>query len=252
MTATMLSSWGFSAARTTVSLLVSGLWNNVAKLALPVAALACLAVQGEVTARRLLAAAAGVAGLLATALVLWLLLRSERSACRLGERAAAATNRLRAVAGRSPVAGWERATSKFRARTVLLLRERWIQLSLLTLVSHLSLFLVLLLALRHMGVAQHEVDWAEALAVFSFARLLTAVPITPGGVGVVEVALVAGLSAAGGDTAQVVAAVLAFRTLTWVVPIPLGLLTYLYWRSNTSWRREPGQAPRTALVPETS
>ncbi|MCW2614108.1 MAG: putative Phosphatidylglycerol lysyltransferase [Frankiales bacterium] len=250
-TAAMLASWGFSRARTTVSLLVSGLWNNVAKLALPVLALAWLALRGDATPGRVAAAVAGVTGLLAIAFLLWAVLRSEASARRLGRSAEVLVSRLRSVLGRTPVTGWDRATTKFRARTVLLLQARWGRLTLVTLVSHLSLFLVLLLALRHVGVSEQEVATAEALAVFAFARLLTAVPITPGGVGVVEVALVTGLDAAGGGDAQVVAAVLAFRALTYVLPVPLGLLTYLYWRGSTAWRREPGQAPRTSLVPET-
>ena len=62
-------------------------------------------------------------------------------------------------------------------------------------VSHLSLYLVLLLALRHIGVSNDDVDWAEVLAVFAFARLVTAIPLTPVGIGVVELALVAGSSA---------------------------------------------------------
>jgi len=89
------------------------------------------------------------------------------------------------------------------------------------------------------------------LAVFSFARLITAIPLTPGGLGIVELALITGLSAAGGDRAEVTAAVLVFRALTYVLPIPLGLATYIFWRRNTSWRRPPGAAPRTPLVPET-
>jgi uncharacterized protein (TIRG00374 family) len=121
-----------------------------------------------------------------------------------------------------------------------------------TLISHLSLFLVLLLALRHIGVSPGEVSTVEALAVFSFARLVTAIPITPGGLGLVEVALITGLAAAGGPRAEVAAAVLIFRALTYVVPIPLGLLCYLYYKRNRSWRREPGAAPRTVLVPESS
>ena len=36
---------------------------------------------------------------------------------------------------------------------------------------------------------------AEALAVFAFARLLTAIPFTPGGLGVIELALITGLAA---------------------------------------------------------
>lgn len=250
MSATMLRSWGFSPSRVTVSVLVSGLWNTLAKLGLPVVAMVCLAVQGDVTAGRLVAAAGGVAGLVAAVLVLWAVIGSERAARRLGLIAARVVTRLRGLVGRGPVTGWDRATTKFRARTALLLRARWLVLSVVTLASHLALFAVLLLALRHAGVSQQEVSWVEALAVFAFARLLTAVPITPGGVGVVEVALVAGLVRAGGANAEVVAAVLVFRALTYVVPVPLGLLTYLFWRRDRVWRRAPGGAPRTDLVPE--
>jgi uncharacterized protein (TIRG00374 family) len=95
---------------------------------------------------------------------------------------------------------------------------------------------VLLAALRLTGVSEGSVGWAEVLAVFAFARLVTAIPITPGGVGVVELALITGLTRAGGDDAGVVAAVLLHRLLTFVLPIAIGGLTYLYWRRNRSWR----------------
>ena len=77
--------------------------------------------------------------------------------------------------------------------------------------------------------------------------LLTAIPFTPGGLGVVELALITGLAAAGGPRAEVAAAVLIFRALTYVLPIPIGLGSYVFWRHNRSWRREPNTAPRTAL-----
>ena len=83
----------------------------------------------------------------------------------------------------------------FRSRTLLLLRARWGRITVATLISHLSLFLVLLLSLRFVGVTDSQVSWAETLAIFAFARLLTAIPLTPGGLGVVELALITGLAA---------------------------------------------------------
>jgi uncharacterized protein (TIRG00374 family) len=246
----MFWSWGFSKSRSSVSLLVSGVWNNFAKLGMPVLALALLALQGTPGAGRLAAALAGLAGLVVAVGALVLLLYSEVTARRFGLAAGRAASGLLRLVRRPPVHGWELATVKFRDRTVLLLRKRWLWLTLATVVSHASLYLVLLLALRAVGVSQQEVGWAEVLAVFSFARLLTAIPITPGGLGVVEVALIAGITAAGGPPAQVAAAVLVFRALTYVLPIPIGLVTYIVWRRNRSWRREPGGAPRTELVPE--
>jgi uncharacterized protein (TIRG00374 family) len=84
-------------------------------------------------------------------------------------------------------------------------------------------------------VPDQQVGWAEVLAVFAFARLVTAIPITPGGVGVVELALITGLTRGGGDDAAVVAAVLLYRVLTYLVPIVLGAGTYVYWRRKRSW-----------------
>ena len=188
----------------------------------------------------------------AVVVLLGLLLHSRESAARIGIAAGRVASALRRPFGRPPVAGWDRATTKFRDRTVLLLRARWHWLTLATVVSHLSLFAVLLVALRAVGVDPEQVSAVEALAVFAFARLLTAVPFTPGGLGVIELALITGLAAAGGDRALVAAAVLVFRGLTYVLPIPLGVGAYLFWRHDRSWRRAPNSAPRTPLVPETT
>jgi uncharacterized membrane protein YbhN (UPF0104 family) len=252
LTYAMNTSWGFSRSRTSVSLLISGLWNNFAKLGLPVLALVLLAFSGTPTAGRLVAGLLGVCALTASVVLLGLLLRSEAAAAGIGNGAARAASAVRRLAGRGPVTGWDRATTKFRRRTILLLRARWHWITLTTVVSHLSLFLVLLLSLRFVGVEADQVSLAEALAVFAFARLLTAIPFTPGGLGVIELALITGLAAAGGPRALVAAAVLVFRALTFVLPIPIGLGTYVFWRRNRSWRREPGTAPRTELVPEST
>ena len=135
------------------------------------------------------------------------------------------------------------ATTRFRTKTVGLLRTRWLSLTMAILVSHLSLFVVLLLALRATGVSEGAVGWAEVLAVFAFVRLLSAVPLTPGGLGVVELALTAGLVSAGGDRAEVVAAILVYRGLTYLMPVPFGALTYLAWRRTTVGR------PAAAVTP---
>jgi uncharacterized membrane protein YbhN (UPF0104 family) len=237
MSYSMYSSWGFSRSRSSVSLLAAGVWNNFAKLAMPVLALALLAFTGGGGGSgRIIAGALGIAGLVGAVTVFTLLLRSKESARRIGLGAARVASTLLRTLRRPPVHGWELATMKFRDRTILLLRARWIRITFTTLVSHLSLFLVLLLALRHVGVSESEVGWVEALAAFALVRLLSAFPITPGGLGVVELGLAAALVLAGGEEAQVVAAVLVFRVLTFVLPIPIGALTWWLWRRGTWYR----------------
>jgi putative heme transporter len=237
----MLASWGYSRSRATTAMLVSGVWNSLVKLSLPVLALALLALQGSVSPRRISAALVGIAGLAATITVFALLLRSQKLAHLFGLIGGRVASRLLGLVGRPPVAGWELATTKFRARTMALLQGRWAPITAATLVSHLSLYLVLLVSLRQVGVGEAEVAWTQALAVFAFARLATAVPFTPSGVGVVEAVLITGLVAAGGDREQVTAAVLVYRALTWALPILLGVGCWLWWHQS-----QLRSQPRTA------
>src|SRR3954452_4102555 len=156
LTYAMNSSWGFSRSRTSVSLLVSGLFNNFAKLGLPVLALALLLFTSPPTPGRVLAGALGLAGLVAACVLLWFVLRSRESAGRLGIRLGRIVSALLRPFHRGPVEGWDKALMKVRDRTVLLLRARWHWLPLATVVSHLSLFVVLLLALRFCGVSSEQ------------------------------------------------------------------------------------------------
>ena len=238
VSAAMLRSWQFRRSLVTLALLVSGIWNNLAKLVLPLFALTVLALEGDVSAGRVVGAVLGVVALLACVAVFALMLRSEQAAVRLGLLSQRAANAVLRLLRRPAAEGWEIATSRFREKTIGLLRRRWLPLTVATVVSHLSLYAVLLLALRHVGVGERDVGWAEVLAVFAFVRLLSAVPITPGGLGVVELALTAGLVAAGGPRAGVVAAILVYRALSYLLPVPLGVLTYVWWRRVTGRRAE--------------
>jgi len=243
LTYSMLSSWGFSKSRSTLSVLVTGIWNNITKLGMPILALAILALQGEPGGGRLVAAVLGLAGLVGAVTVFALILHSEDFARRAGLVGQRLMSSLRRVARRGPVDGWDDAVVTFRRRVIGLVRHRWVALTVSTIVGHLSLYAVLLVTLRAMGVSDAEVPWAEVLAAFAFARLLTAIPLTPGGMGIIELALITALTEAGGDDAEVVASVLIFRLLTYVLPIAFGALTYLYWRRNRSWRNSAPPMP---------
>ncbi|HEX2272844.1 MAG TPA: YbhN family protein [Acidimicrobiales bacterium] len=248
MTYAMYSSWGFPRSESTLAILVSGVWNTFMKLGLPVLALALLALSGDANVARVTAGLVGIGALLGGIGVFWLMLRSDAMARRVGDRAGAVVSTLRRVVRRPPVTGWGEGAVRFRSQTIRLLRRSWVRLTVGGLVSHLSLFLVLLLTLRHVGVSEREVGWIEVLAAFAFVRLLSALPITPGGVGVVELGLTAALVAAGGDRAKVVAAVLVFRGLTYLLPVPVGVVCYAIWRRRSSWRKAPEPEPPPAPV----
>jgi uncharacterized protein (TIRG00374 family) len=229
-TSAMYSSWGFPGPAIARAVVVTGVWNTFVKLGMPVVALAILAVTDEAGAGLVTAAAAGVLVLALAVGVFALMLHSDELARRVGHVLTVVASGLLRLVRRGPVADWGAAAVRFRRDTIGLLREKWVPLTASTLVSHISLYVVLLVALRDVGVSEQEVSWAEVLGAFAFVRLLTALPITPGGVGVVELGLTAALVVAGGDQAEVVAAVLVFRGLTYLVPVPFGALTYVMWR----------------------
>jgi uncharacterized protein (TIRG00374 family) len=238
----MLDSWGFPRSRSTLAILVSGVWNTLVKFALPVLALALVAMQGNASGRRVAAGATGL-GLLIVALVGFVLVfGNARVATRAGDLAGRVASRVRRVLRRPPVQGWGAATVVFRASAAGMLRVRWPWITVAAVVSHLSLYLVLLVTLRHVGVDNVDVSWAEVLAVFALARLVTVVRFTPGGAGAVEAVLIGGLVAAGGDPAEVAAGVVVFRALTWLLPIPIGAAAYLGWRRSTAARARAASA----------
>ncbi len=245
VTMAMQRSWGIPVASTALATVVSGIWNNFVKLGLPVVALALLAISGGAGAALTTAAIIGLGVLIAAIVLFALLLRSEVMAARIGILAGRVASAVRRPLRLRPVEHWDDRAVVFRADIVALLQRRWLLITVTTLVSHLSLFTVLLVALRHVGVSNDDVDWQHVLAAFAFVRLLSAIPITPGGLGLVELGLTASLGSGlpDGTKNQIAAAVLLFRALTWLAPIPLGVGCWLFWRSNSSWRRSPEERP---------
>ena len=240
VTYAMYSSWGFTKAQFALAAVVSGVWNNFAKLGMPVLALALLALEGGITAGRILSAVAGIGALIASIVIWGLFLYKSSLARRIGAFFGRMVSRMRGWIRKPPVSDWGQAAVKFRAEALGLLRTRWLRLTVATLISHISLYIVLLITLRHVGVGEDVLSWIQVLAVFTFVRLISALPITPGGVGVVELGLTVGLQLAANLDAvdsTIAAAVLVFRTITFVLPIPLGAIAYLFWRGNTSWRK---------------
>ena len=236
VTAAMYRSWGFDRSTTGIAIVITGIWNNLVKLGLPLLALTFLAVQGDAGTARLTASVAGACALAAATVGIIVVLRSDTGARRAGAFAERVASCARRIMRRPRVTGWGDSASQLRGRARDIVRESWGRLTLATVVSQLSLYLVLLLALRGVGISGSSIGWAEVLAAFTFVRLLSALPLTPGGVGVVELGLTGALVAAGGDRGRVVAAVLVFRALTYLAPIALGAVTYVVWRRRTAWR----------------
>ena len=243
----MLRSLGFAARDVGRAVTLTGLWNQFANLLYPILALFLLTAAGGESALLAITAFVGVAvfGVAVGALVL--VLAGDRTATDVGDLAARLRNLSHGKVGRGPVSWGGPSFERFRQDAVDLLRRRWHVLTLATLAGSITVFLVLLVSLRALDVPSTEVTVVEAFAAWALVRLIGSIPITPGGIGIVELGLTAALIGFGGNNAGVVAAVLVFRFLTMVPTLILGLLSAATWRRHERvMAQSPGRGRSSA------
>jgi putative heme transporter len=220
----LLRRWGFATRDIGRAVTLVSLWNQFANLSYPIIAVFLLTAFGGDSALLATAAFVGVAVLVVAMAMLAVVLASDRRATDLGDATARLASWARGRLGRDPVLWGGPSFGRFRRDSLSLLRRRWHVLTLATYAGTLTVFLVLLASLRAVGVDGSEVSLAEAFAAWSLARILGSVPITPGGIGVVELGLTGALLGFGGANAGVVATVLVYRFLTMVPTVALGLV----------------------------
>jgi uncharacterized membrane protein YbhN (UPF0104 family) len=249
LTYSILDSWGFPGTSIALYVAVTGLWNILTKLGLPLLALVLLALSGHLTTGYIVGAVVGAAVLGAAVFLLALVFKSERLAIRIGERLGRAMSWVRRLLRKPPVTGAGQGAARFRRDTIALAEHRWFRLTWTTVLSQVALFIVLLLALRHMGISEADVSTTEAFAVYAFSRSLSVIAPTPGGVGFIDLGYIGGLAVFdSAEKAQIVAAVLLFRALTFGIQIPLGGITYVIWRVKSDWRRPADAAAQRERV----
>jgi putative heme transporter len=228
----MLRSWKFPPSAVTLAVAIAGLWNQLANLAFPVVALALLTLENESHPALTTAALVGVAVLVVAFTGFALVLSRAERARRIGNLASRLANRALAVVRRGPVSWGGESFARFRSQALGLLRRRWHVITLATLAGHLTVFVLLLVCLRVTGVSSTEVTGIEAFAAWALVRILGVLPLTPGGVGIVEVGLSGALVAFGAPNAEAVAATLLYRVLTVLPTLALGLLSAATWRTH--------------------
>lgn len=216
----MTRRWGFSSAAFGGFLAVTTLINVVAKLGVVAVALALTPIANTATALPI-----GRTSLLlipvvvALAAVSWFL-----------TSAAAATTAGRGLDRVVRVTGkhtrLEQSLPGLRESVLRVVRHGWRPMTG-GMLAYLVLQLVLLWLCFHLlGTALSPAVLITGLAV---ERLLTLIPITPGGAGVVEVGTTAALVAMGGDPAAVTAGMVLFRGFTYLLEIPVGGVTLGLW-----------------------
>jgi putative heme transporter len=226
----MLRGWGFASSSVALAVTLTGVWNQLFMLGAPAVALGLLTVQGGSNTALQTTAAIGLAVfVLATAGFVAALAR-EGFARWLGDRAARLARWSLGLIHRAPVTWDGESLVRFRGQTIELLRRRWVPLTLATMAGQLTVFVVLVVCLRIVGIGEHTVTLTEAFAGWTLVRLLGTIPITPGGIGIIELGLTGALVGFGGSNDKVVAAVLLYRVVTILPTLVLGLVGAALWR----------------------
>ena len=94
-----------------------------------------------------------------------------------------------------------------------------------------------------------HLDPIDVLVAYGLANILAVIPITPGGLGVVELTVVSILTGFGAPSAAATAGVLSWRLVNFWLPIPFGGASYLSFRFSKP--RTPAPTPAAAPSPAT-
>jgi putative heme transporter len=203
---------------------LTGIWSQVMILVYPLVGSILVFATGTLsTSTAVIAAVSAAAGVLIVGLAV-AALRSEGAARWLGDFAARVGAWVTGLFHRAPP-GWSgEALVKIRAERLVSLQQRWPRLTVATLANQLSAFLVFELCLRAVGISLTDLPLSEAFLGWAIGRVITSLPLTPGGIGVVELGMIGTLVGFGASHAHVVAAVLLYRALVVLPTLAIGLV----------------------------
>lgn len=247
----MLHGWGVDPHRiglTVVALNVLGaykLWLSV----LVVAVLGSVGAGGDVADARIfpLAGVVAVVVLGASSALWWLLLRHPTLADALALRAQRLVPRLRHRVRRLPELDLPALAQRLRSDAQGLVRGHGWAIAAAALLELAVVLLLPVLAVRAAGIDAAAVPAAEVVLVFGLVRMAAALSPVPGGIGVTELGLGVLLVRAGATDPAAVAAIVAFRTVTFLLPLLLGTLCFACWRWARRRRRGTVVRPAPAV-----
>ncbi len=147
-----------------------------------------------------------------------------RAARWLGNVSARLATRVAGFFHRAPPNWSGEALARLRSERLVLLRRRWPRLTLATLGNQLTAFLVFELCLRAVGITFADLPLSEAFLGWAIGRVISSLPLTPGGIGVVELGMIGTLVGFGASNEHVVAAVLLYRGLIVLPTLVIGLV----------------------------
>jgi uncharacterized protein (TIRG00374 family) len=225
----VLARYGVPQARAAAAVSADAIYTYLFTLGAPSIAVLLLVIEGRSTAAFMTTAIIGLTVVIISLVVIIAVLRSEAAARRIGGWTQRPINWFFTVIHRNSP-DITAALVQFHEQASDLIRHRWKSLAVTNISAQLAPLLVLAAALYALGVTESQLTVIELFAAYSVALVLTAFPITPGGLGTVDAALIALLIAFGVESSTAVAADLLWR-LGWFLPQLLvgALFLVKYW-----------------------
>jgi uncharacterized protein (TIRG00374 family) len=230
--------WAIPADIATATIVFNAFFETLSDLVLPLIATIGVLMSGH-TARPTVVwlSIAGAVILIVALLLIVAIVRSESLARRLGAALESIAGRAWGLFHRPPPTGILEGVLAVRRRSQETLSRRGILGFVAAVLARLAWFLVLQVCLWSVGVTSEVLPPSAVLTAMAAVTLLVLIPITPGGVGVSEVALLGLLSAVAGEamTGPITAAIVLFRACQWFLPIPIGWVLLVVMRGS-HWR----------------
>jgi uncharacterized protein (TIRG00374 family) len=224
----MLVESGVPAAAAGSGLAAAGLLTFATLLALPVLTVPGFIAGLPVERGLVHAALLGAGVFIAVAVVGGVLLASDRALMLVGRVVQGTRNR--ALSRRTPLESLPEQLVHERNVALRVIGGRGREALVSAVLRWLLDYCALLLALAAVGA---EPRASLVLLAYTAAQLLTMIPVTPGGLGFVEAGLTGLLVLAGVSAGDAAIATLAYRLVSYWLPLPVGALAALGHRSRT-------------------
>jgi putative heme transporter len=245
--ARMLSQAGVAAAAIGTGLTAAGLLLLAALAGLPLLALPAVLLGRHIPDGLLQTAAIGLAVFVVLFVIGALLFANDRVLRAIGRALQAADRKLRPRHAH----GDDLPDQLIDARDLLRrsLGRAWLRAVATAAGRWIFDFLSLYAALLALGARP---PLSIALLAYCAAQLLGQLPLTPGGLGVVEAGLTGALALAAVPAATAALATLAYRLVSYWLPLPVGLLAWIWHRRRYGDAGHGSTAPRVAVSPRES
>lgn len=241
----MYLSWGLTPESVSAGMLAAGVWDWFGRISVPILAVLVVALTGDATTWMWILSIGGIAWV---AFSVWLVLKltsSERAAAGIATWIDSVAKRISGWLSR-PAPAAKEAVMRFRDELRSVIRTRTLPLTGATLLNHAAMAGLFVVSVYAVGVTPSLIPVAWVIAAFALGRFLVMIPVSPGGLGLVDLGWI-GLLTLGwetsnpgipADTDLIAAGVLLFRALSLLPPIPVGMASWIFWRSNKSWRQD--------------